>query len=61
MRAMPSRLWSERQYDGPALRDSRDLALDDAELGWTDEIAGGIDRKERRTDFLLAPGEFQLT
>ena len=50
MRAVAARLRAEWDDDGAPFRDSRDLALEDAQLRRIDQIVGGVDRQQRRAN-----------
>ena len=52
MTTVAARFVAHRDHNRPTVRDALDLALEDAELGWIDQIIGGIDRKKRDANFL---------
>jgi hypothetical protein len=51
MRAVSARLRAQGDDDRPPPRHALDLALQDAELRWIDEVVGGIHRHQRHLDF----------
>ena len=50
MRAVAASLIADRNHDEAAALDAFDLALDDSQLRWIDEVVGGIDCDQRRLD-----------
>src|SRR6185503_19887204 len=51
MASMAARFVAERNHDCAAVRDALDLALEDAEFGWIDQVVGGIDGQKLCLDF----------
>ena len=57
MTAVTARFVARRNYDGAAVRDALDLALENPKLGWIDEIVGRINGEKGRANFFqIGPG-----